>query len=268
MKKVEQKHRRRYTEAELVYLESSWGNVSVKRIANALGRTVTAVECKARKMQLGDPLDCKDFLIAVEVEALLGTNRKTLKKHFIERGLKHKIRTLKNRKLITVLYNDLVDWLVNNPKYWNATKVDKLGLLSIGLDEKILEKKYMEDKLKEERTTLTEKDVKKIIELHKQFVTYEGIALALNKEYMTIRWKIHTLIKNGQLEKNSNSNRLVRVINRENYGWSKWQDKVLIEEFKNGKTLKEISEIVGKSLSATKTRNQTLAKRMIKGLVI
>lgn len=268
MKKVEKKHGRKYTEAELVYLESSWGNVSVQRIASALGRTVEAVESKARKMKLGNPLDCKDFLIAVEVEELLGTDRKTLKKHFQQRGLKHKVRTLKNRKLITVLYDDLLDWLIKNPEYWNGTKVDKLGLMSIGLDEKILDKKYKEDKLKEERTTLNDKDIQKIKEMYKQFITYEGIALALNKEYSTIKWKIHTLIKAGELERNTDSNRLVRVTNRENYGWAEWQDKILITEFKNGKTLKEISEMVGKSLGATKSRNQVLTRRIIKGLAI
>ena len=62
--------------------------------------------------------------------------------------------------------------------------------------------------------------------------------------------------------------RLVRVVNRENYGWLEWQDKMLIKEFRNGKSLREISEMVGKSLSATKSRNQTLSKRMIKGLAV
>ena len=43
---------------------------------------------------------------------------------------------------------------------------------------------------------------------------------------------------------------------------------MLIREFKKGKTLREISEMVGKSLAATKTRNQTLTKRIIQGLEI
>lgn len=268
MKKVEKKHGRKYTEAELVYLESSWGNVSIQRIAGALGRTVEAVESKARKMNLGNPLDCKDFLIAVEIESLIGVDRKTLKRHFTERGLKYKIRTLKSRKLITVQYDDLIEWLVENPQYWKGHKADKLGLLAIGFDEGVLDKKINEDKLKEKRTTLTDKEREKVKELYKKYITYEGIALQLNKEYSTIKWCIHTMISNGEVERNTDTNRLVRTTNRENYGWTEWQDRILITEFKNGKTLKEISEMVGKSLSATKSRNQTLTKRLIKGLVI
>lgn len=268
MKEERKKYRKRYTEAELVYLESSWGNISVQRIAGTLGRTVEAVESKARKLNLGNPLDYKDFLIAVEIESLIGVDRKTLKKHFTERGLKHKIKTLKNRELITVNYEDLIEWLVDNPQYWKGTKVDRLGLISIGFDEKLLDEKIKEDKMKEQRTTLTDRDREKVKELYKRYLTYEGIAIELNKEYSTIKWCIHTMISNGEIKRNTDSNRLVRVTNRENYGWTELQDRVLITEFKNGKTLKEISEMVGKSLSATKSRNQMLTKRAIKGLAI
>lgn len=268
MKKVEKKHGRRYTEAELVYLESSWGKVSVQRIAIALGRSVSAVEEKAYKMKLGNPLDCKDFLIAVEVEEMLGTNRKTLKRHFVERGLKHTVRTLKNRKLITVQYEDLVEWLTNNPQYWKGDKVDRLSLLAIGMDERFLDRKINEDTNKRKRTTLTDAEKKKVIKLYKEFITYEGIALKLNKDFSTIKWFLHTMMAEGKLEKNTDTNRLVRVTKRENYGWQEWQDRLLITEFRNGKTLREISEMVGKSLGATKSRNQMLSKRMMKGLAV
>lgn len=268
MKKVEKRYGRRYTEAELVYLESSWGNVSTQRIASTLGRTVSAVENKASKMKLGNPLDCKDFLIAVEVEKLLGTNRKTLKRHLTERGLKHKSKTLKNRKLIAIQYDDLVEWLIENPQYWKGHKVDKLGLLSIGLDEKLLNRKIREDSLRAKRTTLTDVEKKKVVELYKQYITYEGIAMKLDKDFSTIKWFLHTMIAEGKIEKNCDNNRLVRVINRKNYGWEEWQDNLLITEFRNGKTLREISEMVGKNLEATKYRNQMLSKRMMKGLAI
>lgn len=268
MKKVEKKHGRRYTEAELIYLESSWGNVSVQKIAITLGRSIKAVEVKAGRMGLGNPLNRRDFLIAIEVEQLLGIDRNTLQKHLKNRGLKYKERTLKNRKLVTVTYDDLVEWLEENQKHWNGNKVDKLGLISIGLSEKTLYEKCEKDRIEEQRKTFTKKEIVRLKEMYKQFITYEGIALALNKEFATVKWKIHTLIKNGELERNIDNNRLVRVTNREKYGWSKWQDEILITEFRNGKTLREISKMVGKSLSTTKSRNQVLTRRMMKGLAI
>lgn len=268
MKKVEKKHGRRYTEAELAYLESSWGTVSVQKIAGALGRTVGAVLEKAYKMNLGNPLDCTDFLIAVQVKEMLGTDRKTLKRHFQERGLKHKVRTLKNRKLITVQYEDLVEWLIENPQYWKGDKVDRLGLISIGLDEKFLDRKIDEDTKKRARKTLTDKEKEKVIKLYKEYITYKDIAMELNKDFSTIKWFLHTMMAEGKLEKNCDNNRLVRVTKRESCGWQEWQDRLLITEFRNGKTLREISEMVGKSLGATKSRNQMLSKRMMKGLVV
>lgn len=259
---------KKYTEDELLYLESSWGKMSVARIAGKLGRTVEAIESKARKMGLGDPLECKDFMIAVEVADLLGTDRKTLKKHFEDRGLKYKYRKIKNRKLIAVEYEDLIEWLIENPNCWNGTKVDKIGLISIGLDRDFLSNKIKEDEIKICRTTLEEKDAKKIAELYKKFYTYEQIAKVMNKDYQTVKWKIHTMIKDGVITQNTKEGRIVRSVNRENYGWQEWQDRVLIKEFKNGKTLKEISEMVGKSLGATKSRNQILTRRIIKGLAV
>lgn len=268
MKNIESRHRRVYTEEELMYLEASWGKHSVSKIARELGRTEVAIKLKACRLGLGNPLDSKDYLIAKEVERLLGTNRKTLKKHLENRGLKHKTKILENKRLVMVTFDNLIDWMVNNKKYWNGTRVDKLGLLAIGFDEKILNEKIKEDTIKEKRTTLTDKEKEKVKELYKQYITYEGIALKLNKEFSTIKWFLHTSIANGELEKNCDSNRLVRVTKRENYGWTEWQDRILITEFRNGKTLREISKKVGKSLSATKSRNQVLSKRLIKGLAI
>ena len=66
----------------------------------------------------------------------------------------------------------------------------------------------------------------------------------------------------------NNGGKLVRRSNRENYGWSKAQDEILIDLFLQGVTLREISLKVGKSLAATKSRNQVLSKRRRQGLPI
>ena len=67
-------------------------------------------------------------------------------------------------------------------------------------------------------------------------------------------------ISGGELEKNDLKGRFIRDINRANFGWTEEQDRTLIKLFREGKTLKEISEIVGKSLHATKSRNQKLGR--------
>lgn len=162
----------------------------------------------------------------------------------------------------------MISWVESNLNYWDATKSDILALELLGVNKGLLERKIKEDRDKLNRKTLLEKDIELIKELYENFNTYEEIAIKLNKDYETIKWKIHTLIQNEELEQNTKRGRLVRSINRSNYGWTKWQDDTLVKLFREGKTLKEISEVVGKSLSATKTRNQVLTKRIMKDMVI
>ena len=261
---------KRYTEEELFKLEQSWGKVSVETIAKKLNRTPTAIKSKAFKIGLSGMLDCKDYLIASDIANILNTDRKTIKKHITERGLKARKKFLtKGRQVICIEYSNFIEWLENNPNHWNSAKCDALALEMMGINKDFLERKIKEDKEKLDKTSLSTKDIESIKELYKKYYTYDDIAKKLNKNYSTIKWKIHTLIEQGKLEQNTKEGRLVRRSKRENYGWEKWQDEVLIRLYiKEGKTLKEISEIVGKSLSATKSRNQVLTRRLMNNMAI
>lgn len=251
-----------------MYLECAWGKKSLKSMSKELNREESALVLKACRMGLGSVIDNKDFLIASEVCEILGIDRKTLKNHIEKRGLQGKGRILGKKRYVAIMYDNLIQWLKDNKDHWNATKVDRGALISMGYDVGELNIKYEEDKKKLERTTLSESDIDKIKSMYKEFYTYQDIANKLGKEYSTVKWKLHTLIKSGELEQNTMKERLVRTTNRENYGWTKKQDMILISEFRNGKTLREISEMIGKSYTATKSRNLTLSKRLMKGKAI
>lgn len=260
--------RRNYTEDELFFIETNWGRMSVKGIANRLNRSETGIKTKAHKLGLGDPLNHRGFLIAKEVEEILGVTKKTVTNYIQNYGLKGNAKYLNGRKCISIQYKDLADWLINNPKRWDGSKVDKLALESMGIDMNDINAKIEADIENKNRTTLTDKDIESIKKMYKDFIRYEDIANKLNKNYVTVKWKIHTLIESGELESNTSKGRLVRGINRDGYGWEKWQDKLLIKEFRNGTKLKDIAIMVGKTLPATKSRNQMLSRRMMKGLAI
>lgn len=267
---MESREFKHYTEEDLFHLEQSWGKVSIETIAKKLNRSVMGIRHKACRLGLSGMLECKDYLIASDVARILGTDRKVVSKHINERGLKARKKSLsEGKQVICIEYDNFTKWLVENPKYWNGVKADTLSLELLGVDKFFLEKKVKEDTIKMERTTLSDRDIEVIKEMYKKYYTYEDIAKKLNKEYTTIKWKIHTLIENGEIDKSCKDNRLVRRVTRENgYGWEEWQDKKLIEMFRNGYTLKEISETIGKSLSATKTRNRTLSQRMMQGVAV
>lgn len=91
----------------------------------------------------------------------------------------------------------------------------------------------------------------------------------VNKTKEAIHYKLSYLAEKGEFElSRNNGGYLVRRSNRESYGWSKVQDETLINLFLQGVPLKEISQKVGKSLSATKSRNRVLTQRRLQGLSI
>lgn len=261
----------KWSEENKLYLEKSWGNVSTKRLANKFGTTESAVKLMACKMGLGAMLDSKDFLIAKELEEILGISRKTVCKHIRERGLKaREIKlTSGNRKYIAIQYNDFVEWLENNLQYWDASKVDMLSLKALGVNTALLDKKCKEDTDRYNKNHINESELEIIKELYLKGYTYEDISKLVNKSKEAVHYKLSYSSEKGEFELNrNNAGHLIRRSNRENYGWSKAQDETLINLFLQGVSLREISQKVGKSLSATKTRNQVLTKRRLQGLSI
>ena len=222
---------RRWTEDMEAYLEKSWGSISTKKLAQNLNVTEAAVKNKACKMGLGSMLSNKDFLIAKELESLLGTDRKTIRKNINERGLKAKEvkLTSANRKYIAIKYDDLVEWLENNTKFWNAAKADILSLKALGVDPDLLNRKYKEDVEKFNRRNIDEETLNKIKEYYLKGYMYEDISKLVNKDKDAIENKMRYLSEKGEftLDRN-NGGKLVRR--------SKEQKNLL------GKALMEIRE--------------------------
>ena len=195
---------RRWTEDMEAYLEKSWGSISTKKLAQNLNVTEAAVKNKACKMGLGSMLSNKDFLIAKELESLLGTDRKTIRKNINERGLKAKEvkLTSANRKYIAIKYDDLVEWLENNTKFWNAAKADILALKALGVDPDLLNKKYKEDVEKFNRRNIDEETLNKIKEYYLKGYTYEDISKLVNMIDKSILEKKFAYNSNKLLEIN------------------------------------------------------------------
>lgn len=255
-----------WSEEDLLYLESSWGKTKISTIAKKLGRTETAVKVKAFKLGLSSMLDNKDFLIAKELEDILGTDRKTIKRHIDERGLKARNKKLASKYYVVIEYEDLIEWMKLNTKYWNGAKVDTESLLAMGLDRNLLMKKKEEDTKKMQLKSFTSSEIEKLIELYKEGYTYEDIAKKLNKSKDAVHYKLTYLSEKGEVVRDrGNARGLIRRTSRANYGWTKEQDRKLVVMFLEGKTLREIALEVGKTYAATKSRSQVLTKLMREG---
>lgn len=249
----------------MLYLESSWGKTKISTISKKIGRSETAIKVKAYKLGLSSMLDNKDFLISRELEDLLGTDRKTIKKHINERGLKAKNKKLCSKAYVVVEYEDLVDWLYSNPSYWNAAKSDTDALLAIGLNEDFLLSKKEEDSKNMKLRLFTNKETVLLKKLYREGYTYEKMASILNKNVSSIHYKLSYLSQTEDFVLDRNNRGILKRTTGSSYGWTKEQDEKLISMFLKGVTLKEIAKAVGKSYSATKTRNQVLTKLIREG---
>lgn len=260
--KLENRKYKHYSEEELMYIEKSWGSVSIERMAKKLGRTPESIRIKCNELGLGTQIDSMEMLIKRDIVQLLNVDTKTVSRYVERHGLNIKKSNVfrGNRILLTISFDDFLNWLYEHEDLINWSKVDKLGLLTLGFEANKLEKLIEDSRRFNFRRELNDKEKEKIKEMYLNFYKYETIANKLGKEYQTVKWYLHTCFESGELEKNDLKGRFVRDINRANFGWTEEQDRTLIKLFREGKTLKEISEIVGKSLHATKSRNQKLGR--------
>lgn len=238
-----------WTEEELMYLEKSWGSVTLDVMSQTLGRTRASVKLKACKIGLGDRIDNVDFLIKKEVAQLLGVDVNTVSRYINKQGLSMKRKDF----VLGISYEDFVNWLMDKQEIINWSKVDKLGIESLGFDKFLLEKLVIESTVKNNRQTLTEKDKTKIIEMYKNGVKYEDIANKLNKEFSSVKWFLHTCFEKGLLEKVDYT-----VIRLNRFTWSEKEDKTLVTMFRQGYTLREISKELNRSLESVRHRHQKI----------
>lgn len=253
-----------YTEDDLFYLETNWGRLSIKTIANNLGRTEIAIKKKAYKLGLGGPLKHKSFLLVTDIVEVLGVELKTVYRYIDKCGLKSGTKHFSNRRYTSIQYKDLIHWLTNNKECWNACRVNRESLIAMGMDINELDSKIKKDMEKRKRTTFTKEDIKEIKILYKKPTRIKEIAIKLDKEFNSVKWMIYKLILSGELESNKGKSEMIRKTNDKGYGWEEWQDKMLISEFRKGTLLKDIAIMVGKSYDATKNRNKILSRRMMK----
>lgn len=238
-----------WTEEELMYLEKSWGSVTLEVMSQTLGRTKVSVKLKASKIGLGNQIDNVDFLIKKEVAELLGVDLKTVSKYIDKQGLGMK----RKQFVLGISYEDFIKWLMDKQEMINWSKVDRLGIESLGFDKFLLEKLIAESTVKNKRQTLSEKDKVKIIEMYKSGLKYADIANKLGKEFSSVKWFLHTCFEKGLLEKVDYT-----VIRLNKFTWSEREDKVLVSMFRQGYTLKQISKELNRSLESVRHRHQKL----------
>lgn len=105
-----------FTESEIEYIETHFGNKTSAVIAKNLGRDVHAVRSKIYQMGLGPYCMNSDRLNLRQVCDLVGRDKETIKDVWFKNGLKY----VKKGKYTMIEEKDLLKFMEENPKYWNA----------------------------------------------------------------------------------------------------------------------------------------------------
>jgi hypothetical protein len=193
------KQYRFWTNKEIEYLQDNWGTKGYKQIAKKLGRTTEAVMLKSHKLGLSGIMSVSDYLILNQISQILKISCPKIKK-WAKIGLKLNKRQLTlKRYMWFVTHEDLMEFLENNPKLWNATKVEEY---SLGYEPDWLINKRRSDKyVPLRRKTWTYEEDK---ELEKMYyirqMDYKEIAKELNRTYMSVKRRM-TRLSNLRLKR-------------------------------------------------------------------
>ena len=181
---------RRWINEENEYLKTNWGNLKIDTICKTLGRTKRAVEEQAYiKLKLGAQASWYTLL---EVEAMTGINKDTIRKNIIKYNLSHKRgKTIQKPYMLTE--DNVREFLCKCPHLWNYYNL-KINFWS-GRTPAWLEEKIITDKenYKSKNKRWTELEDSILLDRFNRGYAFEDIAKEVNKDaesvYKRLRYK-------------------------------------------------------------------------------
>lgn len=112
---------RRWTEQEKTFLAENWGTYSLPYIAEALGRTETAIIREVNLLQLGPFLEGGDYVTLNTIRTAFSSGVET----WIRRGIPLKKRRMKRRSFWVVNLEEFWAWAEKNTDVVNFAKLPK-----------------------------------------------------------------------------------------------------------------------------------------------
>lgn len=121
--------KRRWTKEEEEYLDESWGTISKETIAIKLRRTITAINLKAQRMNLGPFLEAGDYITVNELVTRLLNGRNNGRNYFIDqllkRGLPYKEKKVNKKSFKVINIDDFWEWSKKNRTLIGFSKLEK-----------------------------------------------------------------------------------------------------------------------------------------------
>jgi len=247
---------RNWTKEDESYLMESWGLISVGTIAKNLGRSINAVELKARRLGLGPFLDAGDYVTLNQLmKVMRGLSRSNsgytyTTKQWIDKGLLVKTKKVIRCSFKVVYLDDWWDWAEEN-----STLIDfsKLELLALGKEPKWVEdqrKADTEKRLQYKTTPWTKAEDKMLTDLLNSYrYTYRELSLRLRRTEGAIKRRMLDLKIKARPLKMPNHN-----------PWTKEETEKLIELYHKGHTPPTMANYINRSGQACSGKIERLIK--------
>lgn len=174
---------RRWTQEELDVLESMIGTYTVATIAKKLGRSFDAVNIKLNRMGLLGFEKSTDRLTLNQMCLMLGVQSRTVKKKWVNKGL----RIVRRGNYLTIRQEELVKYLKNHPEDWNALRVTD--------DSLIMKYPWYKEKKKQDSKSQyywTDGEVSRLKYLRHQGYSIREIGALMGRSESSIKYKLYS----------------------------------------------------------------------------
>ena len=181
-----------YTEKDMRYIDENIGRYSLEKIANDLGKSPKSLEIALiRKKGTSNTKQQNGMITAGELAKLIDIDRNTVVGWIERHGLRCHRRKTRYKKLFTFIkISDFWEWA-----YWNKEKINFSSIEPHSLPPEpawVKEERKKNKKVSNYRawTTLEEQ---KLLALAKKGLSYQEIALKLDRTYFSIEKKYKRL---------------------------------------------------------------------------
>ncbi|GIO33235.1 hypothetical protein J2TS6_43760 [Paenibacillus albilobatus] len=185
-----------WTQEEVAYLQDKWGVISIKTIANKLGKSINAVKLKAQRLGLGDPRMNFEGITINQLGKAIGREYSTLKGWIQRYGMpaKKKVFCQESRVLI-ISYSDFWNWAEQYKELMNFAKMEPNIL---GAEPEWVKVKRKADQLKSQKTEQAipwtpEEDQRLVQVLQTKNMTYPDVARMFDRSESAVRRRLRDL---------------------------------------------------------------------------
>lgn len=249
-----------WTEEELSYLEQNWGTVSIKGIANKLGRSVIAIKVKSQRLGFTDPRFAFEGITVNQLAFALNISYSILKNwiKLYDFPAKKKVFCQESKVLI-VQYKHFWKWAEANKQMIDFSKVEKNIL---GPEPAWVESKRNADLIKARTIKKSQNDPWSYEEdnilkgmLNAYRYTYPEIAQRLNRSEGAIKRRISDL---------GLKQRPIRLNNHVKY--KPEEVELIITLFDKGHCLEDIASRINKSALGVRGKLERMGYKFKNGV--